>query len=241
MATLGENIKQARIAAHMTQDELAGLLGTTKSTISKYELGHREPNIATINKISHLLGVSSGYLINGESLVSQVNLACGVHIYRRQGFGSIDLSVLSELPENSYTVRYRDTNTLIVTDRDSDISDEDLQEIIDSYTLPLFGSELQLLIERESRRLGVPVNELKHIFLEEKTDIPRVPLNEANLTSFFNKHVAKRVLKKIVENSPNWPDHVKEQIKLIVDAGHSPQEICENTFAYLATLSIIQP
>ena len=55
------------------------------------------------------------------------------------------------------------------------------------------------------------------------------------------EHALKEMLKKMVDNSPNWSDHVKKQIKLIVDAGHSPQEICENTFAYLVTLSIIQP
>ena len=52
MATVGENIKAARIAAGLTQEELAKKVNTTKSAISRYEQGKREPSLATLTKIA---------------------------------------------------------------------------------------------------------------------------------------------------------------------------------------------
>ena len=50
MDNIGEAIRSARKKAGMTQDELAAKLSTTKSAISKYELGKREPNIEQIGR-----------------------------------------------------------------------------------------------------------------------------------------------------------------------------------------------
>ena len=51
-------ISYFRIAAKMTQKELAGNCGLNKSTIRNYELGNRYPDEATLLNIANNLGVS---------------------------------------------------------------------------------------------------------------------------------------------------------------------------------------
>ena len=62
-ASMGERIKTARKAAHMSQTELATLLGKTMRTIQKYESGEIEPSIAIIDHIAEVLNVIPSDLI----------------------------------------------------------------------------------------------------------------------------------------------------------------------------------
>lgn len=57
MSTLGERIKKARIKKGLSQEQLAQIMDTTKSTISKYELDRREPSMSTIQKLTQVLDV----------------------------------------------------------------------------------------------------------------------------------------------------------------------------------------
>lgn len=66
MPSLGEEIRAARIKSGMTQEELATCLHTTKSAISKYELGKREPNLVQIRKIAVALGITVADLVDGN-------------------------------------------------------------------------------------------------------------------------------------------------------------------------------
>lgn len=62
-AEIGERIKAARKAAHLSQTELANQLDKTLRTVQKYESGEIEPSIAMINTISRVLNVSPAELI----------------------------------------------------------------------------------------------------------------------------------------------------------------------------------
>lgn len=66
MPSLGEVIRLARLKSGMTQEELAAQLNTTKSAISKYELGKREPNLVQLSKIAVTLGVTVSDLVDGD-------------------------------------------------------------------------------------------------------------------------------------------------------------------------------
>ena len=56
--TFGETIRIYRLRKRMTQQELASLVGVSKTTISNYENGISEPNSYTIFlKISKALGI----------------------------------------------------------------------------------------------------------------------------------------------------------------------------------------
>lgn len=62
--SIGQKIREARIAKGMTQEELGDILGVQKSAIAKYENG-RIVNIkrSTLKKISDVLGIRPSELI----------------------------------------------------------------------------------------------------------------------------------------------------------------------------------
>lgn len=50
----------------------------------------------------------------------------------------------------------------------------------------------------------------------------------------MNEHIAKETMKRIVDNSPNYNDNVKHDIKAIIDMGKTPEEILEAVLSYFA-------
>lgn len=66
MSTFSENMRRIRFERHMTQEEFADLLGTTKQNISRYESGAVSPKITTAQAIADKLGLSLSEL-NGRS------------------------------------------------------------------------------------------------------------------------------------------------------------------------------
>lgn len=65
MAEVGKNIKKIRKEQNLTQDDLAERLHCTRQTISNYENGKSEPNIALLVEIANVLGVEVNDLIYG--------------------------------------------------------------------------------------------------------------------------------------------------------------------------------
>ncbi|MCI9575295.1 MAG: helix-turn-helix transcriptional regulator [Clostridiales bacterium] len=51
-------IKEARKAAHFTQEQLADALGINRATLSKYETGEIEPSISQLQRIAQELHIS---------------------------------------------------------------------------------------------------------------------------------------------------------------------------------------
>lgn len=60
---LGDRIREARINAGMTQDELAKMIGAAKNTVTCYEKGTREPDALKIIAIARALSVTGDYLL----------------------------------------------------------------------------------------------------------------------------------------------------------------------------------
>lgn len=59
-----ENVfKHLRIASGLTQAEMAEKLGVSKSTISMYENGNREPDFETLEAIADFFNVDIDYLL----------------------------------------------------------------------------------------------------------------------------------------------------------------------------------
>src|SRR5205809_3651253 len=63
---LGERVRQLRVAAGLTQTELAGNR-FSKEYVSQIERGKTRPTRETIDWIAERLGVDSGFLANGVS------------------------------------------------------------------------------------------------------------------------------------------------------------------------------
>ena len=52
----------------------------------------------------------------------------------------------------------------------------------------------------------------------------------------MQEHIYKETLKQIVDNSPNYSDKIKSDVKAIIDAGKSPEEICKAALTYFAAI-----
>ena len=60
---VGQNIKNARMAAEITQVQLAKNIGTTQQVIARYESGEQDPTVSRLIEIAQALGVSAATLI----------------------------------------------------------------------------------------------------------------------------------------------------------------------------------
>ena len=67
MSTFSETIRRIRFERHMTQEEFAEFLGTTKQNISRYESGAVSPKITTAAIIAEKLGITLSELNGGEA------------------------------------------------------------------------------------------------------------------------------------------------------------------------------
>lgn len=63
---IGQNIKLLRKRAKKSQEEMAQILGLTRSSYSGYENGVAEPNIFTLNSISQYYGLLLDDLVNKD-------------------------------------------------------------------------------------------------------------------------------------------------------------------------------
>ncbi len=66
----GIKLKELRTQKNLTQLQMAKILDTSKSNISKYETGSVEPNMETLVKISRYFDVSIDYLLNPNNSIS---------------------------------------------------------------------------------------------------------------------------------------------------------------------------
>lgn len=64
------NIKRARESAKMTQQQVADILNTSRTNITKYETGALEPNIETIGLLAELYNVSTDWLLGIKKVIS---------------------------------------------------------------------------------------------------------------------------------------------------------------------------
>jgi transcriptional regulator with XRE-family HTH domain len=64
---VGERIKQARVEAGLTQDELADLVGVGMRQIQYYEAGESDP-YRRIDKIAEVTNTTAGWLLHGDAI-----------------------------------------------------------------------------------------------------------------------------------------------------------------------------
>ena len=67
---LSERLKRLRQSMHLSQEQLARLLGVDRSTISSYERNVRQPPLDTLSRIADVFGVSTDYLLGRTSALT---------------------------------------------------------------------------------------------------------------------------------------------------------------------------
>lgn len=60
---LGRQIAAERVAKGMTQEQLAGVVGIAKKSLTRYENGERDPQLWVIAKVAEALGIVPSQLI----------------------------------------------------------------------------------------------------------------------------------------------------------------------------------
>ena len=64
----GDRLKQARLNAKMTQQELAERIGAKANSVSNWEKGVSRPDIEQVSQICAILNVSANYLIDTSEI-----------------------------------------------------------------------------------------------------------------------------------------------------------------------------
>ena len=67
-STFGKNMKSLRKIKGYTQEQLAVILNTTRSCISNYELGNRQPDNETISAVADFFNVSIDFLMGRSTI-----------------------------------------------------------------------------------------------------------------------------------------------------------------------------
>ena len=73
--TFAERLKEARKSAKLSQDALAKKIGRTKSTISRWESGERNPKMFEMVELENALGISAETLMYGTSEIKTTTLS----------------------------------------------------------------------------------------------------------------------------------------------------------------------
>lgn len=67
----GNTIKQLREARNMTQESLAGKIGVSSKTVSKWETAKGLPDICLLQPLAQALGISVIELMNGQHIINK--------------------------------------------------------------------------------------------------------------------------------------------------------------------------
>lgn len=67
---LSMRLKQLRNGKHLKQEQVADLIGVTKSAVSAYENDLRQPSYETLIRLANLYNVSTDYLLGRSDMVS---------------------------------------------------------------------------------------------------------------------------------------------------------------------------
>ncbi len=71
-----KRLKELREARKISQQRLAAELNVSQATVSKYELGHSDPDIHTIIQLAEYFRVSSDYLLEISDSKQNISDGC---------------------------------------------------------------------------------------------------------------------------------------------------------------------
>lgn len=70
LTSVGARIREARQARGLTQNELATVLGVTRSAVAQWETGRAGQESAMLPRIAEALAISPGWLLAGDEVLS---------------------------------------------------------------------------------------------------------------------------------------------------------------------------
>lgn len=94
MSNFNNRFKSLRIREDLTQGELAKKLGLSRSAISAYETGVREPDMETLEMIADFFNVDMNYLTGKEATNEEYYLSLESRQIAQEIFENKDLKML---------------------------------------------------------------------------------------------------------------------------------------------------
>lgn len=68
-----DQLKKARLDMNYTQQQVADLMGISKSTYCGYETGKRQPDVEKIKQLAHILNTTGDFLLETQRTVDGLN------------------------------------------------------------------------------------------------------------------------------------------------------------------------
>ncbi len=75
MSKFSDRLKLLRYKDHISQQNLADIIGISKSSINMYERGEREPSLETLEAIADYFNVDMDYLIGRQEMKRKITLS----------------------------------------------------------------------------------------------------------------------------------------------------------------------
>lgn len=110
MATFGERLKELRNENGLTLDELKDCLNTTKSTLSRYENGLRDPKIDFARKVATYFNVSLDYMLGSSENREIIPIANSKAELSKE----LAIKLANELLKEGYEIQEKDIPNLIM-------------------------------------------------------------------------------------------------------------------------------
>lgn len=196
------NLQKLRISKNKSLQEVADYLGISKQTLSNYERGTREPNIATIKQLAVYYGVDLNQLLNFN-----LNDAQNIHDFKFDTFQE-KLNYLFESSKFKRIFVYK-LDVALPLDTNKHVDFEDIPrfwmndnsdffgiKLVDDQFSPLFLKDRNLIIKVTN---SFTENDIVVINVDGKTNLFSVILQK-NIPLFYN--LASKNLMDIEEENP---------------------------------------
>lgn len=97
MEEIGNQLKKARLTAHLTQEDVAQRLFVTRQTVSRWEQDKNLPNIYVLKDLSQLYQVDISYFFGQEQAAEKLEIKKKMNVWALMGVISFNLFFFSSV------------------------------------------------------------------------------------------------------------------------------------------------
>lgn len=74
----GKRLRSARLNSHLTQQQVADMLGVTVNSYQKYEQAMRSPSLETLVKLSDIFNVPTDWILGRDEFLKSLGVSVDV-------------------------------------------------------------------------------------------------------------------------------------------------------------------
>ena len=162
MKTFGERIKEARLAQHLNQEELANRIGAKYRSISTWEYGTAKPDYVTLIRLCEVLNTSPNHLLGFHMNIDTPSLAEWAILHKYRDIDEIGKEAVTAVldaeyrrvakPKKARLLRLdfynypasAGTGNFLETERPDEILVKECSEAEDAdYVIPISGDSME--------------------------------------------------------------------------------------------------